>query len=75
MSEPRFGDGREEDWLAWLVKQKEEFMAKRKGGKVKQVMHEFKHGTLHSGSKSGPVVRKRRQAVAIAVSEARRGKK
>lgn len=33
------------------------------------VMSEFKSGELHSGSKTGPVVRNRRQAVAIAISE------
>ena len=33
-------------------------------------MHEFKTGTLHSGSKKGPVVKSRKQAVAIAMSEA-----
>ncbi|MEK6650451.1 MAG: DUF6496 domain-containing protein [Bacteroidota bacterium] len=38
--------------------------------KVEKVMHEFKHGTLHSGSKKGPRVKKRRQAIAIAMSEA-----
>ncbi len=44
-------------------------------GKVEKVMHEFKHGTLHSGSKKGPPVKSRQQAIAIALSEARRGKK
>lgn len=38
--------------------------------KVQKVMHEFKSGTLHSGSKKGPVVKSRKQAVAIAMSEA-----
>jgi hypothetical protein len=42
------------------------------GGKVKKVMGEFKRGTLHSGSKSGPKVRSREQALAIALSEARK---
>ena len=32
----------------------------------------FKKGTLHSGSKNGPVVTNRKQAVAIALSEARK---
>ena len=41
-------------------------------GKVHKVMHEFKHGTLHSGSKHGPKVKKRSQAIAIALSEARK---
>lgn len=42
--------------------------------KVRKVMHEFKTGTLHSGSKSGPKVRSRAQAIAIALSEARKNK-
>lgn len=42
--------------------------------KVRKVMHEFKKGTLHSGSKKGPKVRSRKQAIAIAMSEARRKK-
>ncbi len=37
--------------------------------KVKKVMGEYKAGTLHSG-KGGPVVKSRKQAVAIALSEA-----
>lgn len=40
--------------------------------KVKKVMKEFKSKTLHSGSKKGPVVKNRKQAVAIALSEARK---
>lgn len=39
--------------------------------KVGKVMGEFKSGELHSGSKSGPVVKNRKQALAIALSEAR----
>ncbi len=42
--------------------------------KVKKVMGEFKEGTLHSGKK-GPVVKNPKQAVAIALSEARKAKK
>jgi hypothetical protein len=45
---------------------------KKKEKKVKKVMEEFKHGELHSGSKKGPMVTKRKQAVAIALSEARK---
>lgn len=40
--------------------------------KVEQVMHEFKAGDLHSGSRRGPDVASRKQAVAIALSEGRR---
>jgi len=43
--------------------------------KVKKVMGEFKRGTLHSGSKKGPKVKSRKQAVAIALSEQRRTRK
>lgn len=43
--------------------------------KVEKVMHEYKEGKLHSGSKKGPKVTNPKQAVAIALSEARRGKK
>lgn len=48
-------------------------MAKK--GKVAKVMHEYKHGQLHSGSKTGPKVTSRKQAVAIAMSEAGKSKK
>jgi Family of unknown function (DUF6496) len=43
--------------------------------KVEKVMHEFKHKSLHSGSKSGPKVKSRKQAVAIALSEQRKANK
>jgi ribosomal protein L21E len=42
--------------------------------KVTKVMKEWKSGTLHSG-KGGPVVKSRKQAVAIALSVAKRKKK
>lgn len=38
-------------------------------------MREFGKGKLHSGSKKGPVVKSRKQAVAIAMSEAKMPKK
>ena len=41
-----------------------------KMAKVGKVMHEYKAGKLHSGSKKGPVVTSRKQAVAIALHEA-----
>ena len=41
--------------------------------KVGAVMGEFKRGTLHSGG--GGVVKSRQQAIAIALSEARKRKK
>jgi len=45
---------------------------KIKDKKVKKVMHEFKEGKLHSGSREGPEVTDKKQAVAIALSEARK---
>lgn len=50
-------------------------MAKGGSAKVGKVMREFKAGELHSGSKSGPVVKSRKQAIAIGLSEARKAKK
>lgn len=45
-----------------------------KQAKVGKVMGEFKRGTLHSG-KGGPVVKSKKQAIAIAMSEAKMAKK
>jgi len=44
----------------------------KKEKKIEKVMHEYKEGELHSGSKKGPKVRKRKQAIAIALNEGRR---
>ncbi len=52
-------------------------MAKKKTlrqKKITKVMDEFGKGTLHSG-KGGPVVKSRKQAVAIAISVAAKRKK
>jgi hypothetical protein len=43
--------------------------------KVAKVMREYGKGDLHSGSKKGPVVKSRKQAIAIALSEAGMAKK
>jgi hypothetical protein len=42
--------------------------------KISKVMKEYKAGGLHSG-KGGPVVKSKKQAVAIALSEAGKSKK
>lgn len=46
--------------------------SKKAQGKIGKVMHEWKEHKLHSGSKHGPVVGSQKQAVAIAMSEARK---
>lgn len=43
--------------------------------KIKKVMTEYGKGKLHSGTKKGPVVKSRKQALAIALSEAGKAKK
>ncbi len=48
-------------------------MPHKKKGKVRRVLSEFKRGTLRSGS--GTKVKKRKQAVAIALNEAGLSKK
>ena len=64
------------------VNRSEPMIPMKKGGmtpaqdaKVGKVMGEYKEGKLHSGSKTGPKVKNRQQALAIAMSEARKGKK
>lgn len=42
---------------------------------IKGTMEEFKAGTLHSGSKHGPKVKSRKQAIAIGLSEERKAHK
>lgn len=44
----------------------------KKPNKVKKTMEEFSEHKLHSGSKKGPVVSSRKQAIAIGLSEARK---
>lgn len=44
----------------------------RRQEKVRKTMHEFKSGTLHSTSKQGPLVKNRKQAIAIALNQARK---
>lgn len=52
-------------------------MAKKKtkaSKKISKVMQEFKENKLRSGSKKGPKVKNKKQALAIALSEAGKSK-
>jgi hypothetical protein len=85
VADPRL-DQRIAELTAELSRKTKGMVALKKGGsvvnkkkqqqqaKVKKVMGEFKDKGLHSG-KGGPVVKKRKQAVAIALSEAKKLKK
>lgn len=61
------------------VASREPLIPMKKGGKMQakigKVMGEYKAGELHSGSAKGPVVKSRKQAVAIAMSEGRKAKR
>ena len=48
---------------------------KNQNAKVHKVMKEYGKGELHSGSKKGPVVKSRDQAIAIAMKESGQSKK
>lgn len=57
------------------IRKKHGTQVMKSGGKIEKVMHEFKEGELHSGSKEGPVVKSRDQALAIAMNEAGKSRK
>jgi len=46
-----------------------------KKAKIAKVMKEFKSGTLNSGSSKGPVVKSKKQSIAIALSQAKMSNK
>lgn len=50
-------------------------MKRKAKDKIKKVMHEYAEGKLHSGSKKGPKVKSKAQALAIGYSEAKEAKK
>lgn len=54
------------------AREKHEKKEHKEHKKEKKVFKEFGEGKLHSGSKKGPIVKNRKQAVAIALSEARK---
>lgn len=66
---------KKKDYKKGGKKLKKEVEAGKKEQKVTKVMEEFKEGKLRSGSKKGPKVKSRKQAIAIALSEARKAPK
>jgi hypothetical protein len=63
--------GKAADVDAKEIKMKKGGMTKSRKKKFDEVMDEFKDGELRSGSKTGPVVKNPKQAVAIAYSESK----
>lgn len=49
--------------------------SKARQTKIGKVMHEFKAGSLHTGSKKGPLVKNPKQAIAIALNQSKGLKK
>ena len=53
-----------------MPKLKKSASKKKKRGRMKEEMNKFAKGDLHSGSKKGPIVTDRKQAIAISLNEA-----
>ncbi len=58
-----------------MPKLKKSAPKKKKREVMKHEMDKFEEGKLHSGSKKGPVVSSREQAIAIGLSESGQSKK
>lgn len=58
-----------------MVAKKKSVKSTQGKAKVHKVMREFKESKLRSGSKKGPQVKSRKQAIAIALSEGRKASK
>jgi hypothetical protein len=54
------------------MKEKDKKYSPKAEKKIHRVMKEFSEGKLHSGSKKGPEVKSRAQALAIGINEAKR---
>lgn len=58
--------------MAHRMPAKERKYSEKAEKKIHKVMKEFSKGELHSGSKKGPEVKSRAQALAIGINEAKR---
>ncbi len=54
------------------MKKKKVKYSRKARPKIKKVMEEWEEKKLHSRSKKGPIVKSQKQAIAIALSEARK---
>lgn len=75
MSKKKSKATKRKDYKRGGKKLKQEVTEGKKSDKIGQVIDEFKRGELRSGYKKGPKVKNKRQAMAIALSEARKMKK
>lgn len=68
---------KKKDYKRGGKKMSQEVREGKMSDKIGKVMDEFKNKKLHSGSKKGPLVKNKKQAMAISLSEARKavGKK
>lgn len=58
-----------------MPKLKKSAPKKAKRRRMKEEMDKFEAGELHSGSKKGPIVKSRKQAIAIGLSESGQSRK
>lgn len=68
-------DCQKNDWpehFEFCEKRTTTHLTKSQRAKFRHVWREYKAGHLHSGSKQGPIVRDRDQALAIAYAEAKK---
>ncbi len=58
-----------------MPKLKRSASKKKKRSRMRDEMHKFREGKLHSGSKHGKLVTDRKQAIAISLSESGQSRK
>lgn len=76
MAKKKSGSRKKKDYKIGGKKLRKEVKKGKQEEKIEDVMQEFKEKKLRSGSKRGPKVKSRKQAIAISLSESRKvGKK